>query len=624
MPGGTPIQTAAGSIPGVALQGRVHGGQAPIQGAQVYLYAANTTGYDAQSTSLLAVPISKTANVPYATTLSDGSFSITGDYSCPSGSTQLYLYAVGGNPGGAVNSGIGLIAALGSCSSLTTSTYIVVNEVSTVAAAYALAGFANDPTHISSPSGMIGDTTNAQAGLGIQNAFASAANLETLGTGIALATTPAGDGTAPQQTINTLANILAACVNSSGPTSTPCSKLFSNATNGSTPTDTATAAINIAHNPGANLDNLYGLQVPSAPFQPALTAEPNDFTVAITYTGGGLNNTVFHAPNGIAVDGNGNVWVANYTSSSVTECSPVGAILSGASGYAETGLSNPTSLAIDIYGNAWVANYNSNTISGFKPNGGSFILPGLTGGGLNLPYGIAVDSVGHLWVSDFGGNSLSEFNSASIAGNALSPADGFPGGSIAGPAGVAIDTSGNVWTVNFNAADNLLVESDSSGTQNTDPSGYSSGNLNAPYGIAVDGGNNIWVTNQGGNGSLTKFNSSGTAVSGTGGYVNGGLDDPFGLAIDGLGNVWVANFASNKFNGSISEFSASGVPISGANGYIGSGVNQPYSLAIDPSGNVWVATDNGESSLTEFVGAAAPVVTPIAAGVEYQKLGTRP
>jgi len=132
------------------------------------------------------------------------------------------------------------------------------------------------------------------------------------------------------------------------------------------------------------------------------------------------------------------------------------------------------------------------------------------------------------------------------------------------------------------------------------------------------------VTNQGGNGSLTKFNSSGTAVSGTGGYVNGGLDDPFGLAIDGLGNVWVANFASNNFNGSISEFSASGVPISGANGYIGSGVNQPYSLAIDPSGNVWVATDNGESSLTEFVGAAAPVVTPIAAGVEYQKLGTRP
>jgi streptogramin lyase len=622
-PGGAPVQTASGSIPGAALQGRVHGGQSPIVGAHVYLYAANTSGYGAQSTSLLSVPISGGGNAAYATTQSDGSFNITSDYSCSSGSTQLYLYSIGGNPGvgGGANSGIGLMTALGSCSSLTSSTFIVVNEVSTIAAAYSLAGFAIDPTHVSSPSNVLADTTYVQAGQGIQNAFATAANLETLNSGLALATTPAGDGAPPQQTINTLANILAACVNSTGPTSTPCSTLFSNtADGGAKPTDTAIAAINIAHNPGANLDNLYGLRGGIAPFQPALTAEPSDFTVSITYTGGGLDGTGF-SPNGVAVDGNGDVWVANYGSSTISEFNPLGAVLSGTTGFSETGLSNPTSVAIDIYGNAWVANYNSDTVSGFKPNGGQFILPGLTGGGLNEPYGIAIDSVGHLWIANFGGNNLSEFNTASIAGNALSPSTGYPVGSLVGPAGVAIDTSGNVWSVDYNASNYLLVESDSSGTQNSDPSGYSGGGLNAPYGVAIDSAGNIWVSNSGGSGSLSEFNSSGVAQA-TNGFTGGGLDGPYGIAIDGLGNVWAANRFGN--GNSISEFNSSGTPISGANGYLSPGLVAPYGIAVDLSGNVWVASDNGTSSLTEFVGAAAPVVTPISAGVEYQKLGTRP
>ena len=99
MPGNVPIQTASNSISGVTLQGRVHGGQSPIVGGHVYLYAANTTGYGAQSTSLLTVPVSGGGSTPYAITQSDGSFSITSDYSCASGSTQLYVYAVGGNPG---------------------------------------------------------------------------------------------------------------------------------------------------------------------------------------------------------------------------------------------------------------------------------------------------------------------------------------------------------------------------------------------------------------------------------------------------------------------------------------------------------------------------------------------
>ena len=109
------------------------------------------------------------------------------------------------------------MAALGNCPSAdnfaTAAPYIFVNEVSTVAAAYAYAGFATDALHVSSSG-------TAAAKLGIANASINAAILETLSTGVANASPPPGNGyyggggAVPQTTVNTLGNILAACVNS--------------------------------------------------------------------------------------------------------------------------------------------------------------------------------------------------------------------------------------------------------------------------------------------------------------------------------------------------------------------------------------------------------------------------
>ena len=177
-----------------------------------------------------------------------------------------------------------------------------------MAAAYAFAGFATDATHVSSSGTALAQT-------GIANAFANAANLATLATGAALATTPAGNGTGPQSEINTLANVLAACVNTNGAvtgptTPTTCYTLFTNALSGGTtgiqPTDTATAAINIAHNPGASVATLYGLASGTPPFGPGLGAAPNDWTIAIKFTGGGMGS-----PGDVARDGAGNVWITN-------------------------------------------------------------------------------------------------------------------------------------------------------------------------------------------------------------------------------------------------------------------------------------------------------------------------
>jgi len=625
-PGFNPVQTGSNPFPGVALHGVVHGGQQPISGAHVYLLGANDEGYNGASLSLLTSGSGRSMDGSgnyYVTSDSSGAYNISNAYNCPSSNTQVYLYSIGGNPGlgGGANSAAGLMAGLGACGALSSSEIIVVNEVSTVATAYSIAGFATDSTHVSSSSSTLAAT-------GVQNAFSTVKNLVTLG-GVAQTATSGANGVPPTEEIDTLADILAACINSSGSGSTACTTLFANAMNGTAaPMETASAAINIAHNPGANIANLLGLVTPSAPFEPAFTISnaPNDFTVAITFSGSGLDGSGF-APEGISVDGLGNVWVPNFDSNSVSEFNSSGVPLSGTNGFTGAGLDGPTSVANDIYGNAWVANYDASlpnlwSISEFTAAGkGLTGPPGFVGSGLNSPYGIAVDNNSHTWVANFGGNNLSEFNSS---GSAMSGSAGYDEGALVGPAGIAADTAGNVWSVDYNADNYLLVESTSSGDQTPDPGGFSGGGLNAPYGVAIDANGNVWVTNQNGGaggGSLSEFSSAGVAISGSNGFYGGGIDGPYGLAIDGLGNVWTAN----SFGWTISEFNANGVAISGDNGYYATSLVKPYGIAIDPSGNVWVASNSSStSSLTEFVGAAAPVVTPLAAGAEYKQLATRP
>ena len=92
----------------VALTGHAFGGQQPLLGATIQLYAASNSGYAAASTPLLTVPVVSGAG---------GNFTISYDYTCPSSATQVYLTATGGNPGlalGTYNSQIAMIAALGS------------------------------------------------------------------------------------------------------------------------------------------------------------------------------------------------------------------------------------------------------------------------------------------------------------------------------------------------------------------------------------------------------------------------------------------------------------------------------------------------------------------------------
>jgi hypothetical protein len=243
----------------------------------VYVLEANTTGYGKPSVSLLTSRTGHPADSIGYYVLSGeyGGFSIAGDYNCSAGH-EVYLYVAGGNSGGnGSNSAIGLIASLGACPAAGNFTnaapFVFVNEVTTVAAAYAMVANATDPTHVSSF-----ETPGASTGL------ANAATLANVATGF---TNSRPDSHVPRAKIHTFANILSACINSSTSDSLSCKTLFANArrggTTGAVPEDTATAALNIARNPHSNVLELYGLQPSlSPPFLPALDSPPLDFNLS--------------------------------------------------------------------------------------------------------------------------------------------------------------------------------------------------------------------------------------------------------------------------------------------------------------------------------------------------------
>jgi len=197
----------------------------------------------------------------------------------------------------------------------------------------------------------------------------------------------------------------------------------------------------------------------------------------------------------------------------------------------------------------------------------------------------------------------------------------YAGGTLSQPAGIAIDPSGDAWIQNSST----VVELNNADTAALGPP-YAGGFLNQPTGIAIDHSGDAWIANAG-SFTVTEISSFGSVLSGSNGFGNDGLDQPEGIAIDGAGNVWTANYNG----GSVAELTNSGILLSGDNGYAfnGNSVVLPQAVAIDGSGNVWIGNlaGNGNAangSITELVGAAAPVVTPLAVGVKNNTLGTKP
>jgi hypothetical protein len=623
-------------------QGTVFGGQQPVAGAHIYLYAMNTTNYGAASTSLMTVGAPGTATdghgVAYVTSGSDGTFSYGGTYAnCTSGK-QIYLLALGGNAAGVTgpsNAAIALAAALGDCANLTTSTFTNIDEATTVAMAYAFGGFIVDPTHIGAKS------TNF---LGLQNAYITANNLVDSVLGTARATTPAGNGVVSQQTINTLADVIAACVNSpSG--STQCANLMSYALSATsaTPTDTFTAMHNIAAAPAEQVANIYGLTVASAPFQPALTTQPNDFSLGITFS---ATPVVAVQPGSVVIDATGNIWTSSCQScinptspDSILQFSPAGVLLHSYTGSATPGtqvLHRIQGIALDATSsNIYIV--NQGIPGGPTPGIGDDQIikmsttTGTVQAGFPMDFGqgiygvdnfqsIALDNSGELWATAGKAFVIIEFNPS---GNLINGSPIF----IAQNIGVATDNIGNIWFADTGG--NTIIEFDTNGSFNNNftPSG-----LNQPVSIAINASNEVWTINIGSQ-ILSRLDPF-TGINLGGSPFTVGINTASNLAIDGANQVLIPNCrvscagSGSTLPDNLLRINQSGNSNTGGTTTANSGAqistfSNPTGAAIDAAGNVWVS-NNLSGKLTEVVGFAAPTIQPLANASTNAKIGQLP
>jgi streptogramin lyase len=569
---------------GATWTGHVYAAGQPVIGASVMLYAAGTSGNGVGALTLLSgqTPITDRS----------GLFSIVESFTCPSATTQTYLVARGGSPGpasGTTNQATLLVTVLGDCDSVPGTSSPVVNEVTTVAAAWALTPFFGTDASIGA------STINAS---GLRNAFALAANLANTSTGITPGANLPVSAKLETAKINTLADALAGCTGSGGGMS--CGSLFMAATQGSAiPTTTLEAVLDIVRNPAANVAAVFTASAAQTVFQPSLSAAPHDWTLSVTYGNctsgcGGLST-----PGSIAIDSSGSVWVANYAGGVVSKFSSTG-IAAAINGFHGEGLYASDGITVDSSDNAWVTNQQSFTaangysgsISRFSSSGAELSGLGYTGGGVYYPLSVAATSSGSIWVADYGSSSASLLASD---GTAISGASGYAASQLPFTSAVAVDASQNAWFAS------------QKGVARVTPLGAVTLYLccSDPEGVAVDPSGNIWIADYGAF-SIIELSSGGQLVATVSTASTNA--SPKGIAIDSAGTVWAANYFGNSITALAGNTATLRSPSAGFG--LDAPLHEPYGTAIDASGNLWVS-NSGSNTLTEFVGLASPVKTPL-------------
>ena len=583
------ISVVVGNYNGTAFSGQVLAGTTPIIGASVQLWAAGTAGNGSSPTQLLQTPL---------TTDSDGAFSVTAGYTCPVPTSILYIVADGGKAGigGTTATGSVLMTVPGACNSISTS--YTINEATTVATAYAFAQFLK-------PGALLGATASNSSGITL--AAATLANLVNVSTGVAPGAAFPTTGVAPTAKINSLANAIHACIVSSGNSSAACANLYAYVSPpGAMASNTLDALLDLATNPGSSVGPIYTLSTAASAFTPVLPAAPDDWVTYVTYGGGGMN-----APSALALDSQGRVWVASYFSvASLFTNTGTPVLPNGVSGNA---LYESYGAAVDANDNFWVVDeqtsYSLNSGNGavtlVNPQGISVTGSPYGNGGIYFPYAVAVDSANDSWIVNYGDSHVTLLTNSGVPLSGVSGYDGDPNGTptLFFPVAIAVDSNRNGWLANFSS--NTIAKISADGTSAT---AYVC--CDAPDGLAIDGSGNVWVANYYGD-SISLVSASGAVLSA--GFKGGGIVHPQGIAVDGMGNVWVANYRGPSISelASISSIHGTGTILSPAAGWApDAGLLEAFALAIDASGNIWV-TSFGNNQLTEYVGLAAPVKTPL-------------
>jgi sugar lactone lactonase YvrE len=262
--------------------------------------------------------------------------------------------------------------------------------------------------------------------------------------------------------------------------------------------------------------------------------------------GGSANGTNddarFFAPQGVAADSAGILYVVERGNNTIRKLTPVGtnwvvttlAGLAGVDGASADGIgsaarfSEPKGLAVDGAGNVYVADSNNSTIRRVSPAGSVTTLAGLAGNNgsddgdgsearFNNPYGVAVDSATNVYVADTWNHTIRKISPDSVvttlAGLAGSPgsADGIGNDArFYYPCGIAVDNATNLYVTD--SYNNIIRKLTPVGTD---------------WFVTTLGGMSGFYGTADGTGSAARFGN------------------PNGVAVDNAGNLYVADFYFN-------------------------------------------------------------------------------
>jgi tripartite motif-containing protein 71 len=334
---------------------------------------------------------------------------------------------------------------------------------------------------------------------------------------------------------------------------------------------------------------------------PSLIEKP---TYASAFGSNGSGDGQFKATTGLAIDLQGNIWVADKENNRIQKFDPSGKFLAkyGSFGSGDGQFKRPSSIAVDRDGNILVADSNNNRIEKFDTSGKFLAKFGSLGSGdgqFSKPEAVAADSKGNIWVSDYLNARVQKFDEERKFLKA------FGTGTLGGPMGLSVDpASGNVWVADWQK-NRVSVYNSNGELQSQVGSGPGSGNgqLNHPATVAIDNQGNAWVGDKENN-RIERFNLAGQYVGqfGSAGAGQGqfALDFPMGIATDSKGHLWVSDPGHSRVQGWL-------VPIekptyASAFGSNGSGDGQfkaTTGLAIDLQGNIWVA-DKENNRIQKF------------------------
>jgi len=298
------------------------------------------------------------------------------------------------------------------------------------------------------------------------------------------------------------------------------------------------------------------------------------------------NKASFYHPSGVALDGSGNVYVVDSYNNQIRKITPAGVVstLAGSTTQGNTDGTGskasfylPIGVAVDSNGNVYVADSGNHLIRKITPAGVVSTLAGSTTFGyadgtgskasFNYPSGVAVDSNGNVYVADNNNNEIRKITPAGVVSTlAGSTAQGNADGtgsaaSFNSPTDVTVDSNGNVYVVDqFNYAIRKITPAGvvstlaGSTTAGSSDGTGSAASFNAPTGVAVDDSGNLYVADTYNHenrkitpagvvstlaGSTTKGSSDGTGSAAS-------FDQPYGVAVDGSGNVYVADYNNHE------------------------------------------------------------------------------